>query len=565
MAAPKITRHFATVRYGRWGDRQVHYRRAGSGPVVVLFHQSPLSSRDVIPAMERWSRNFTCIAPDTPGYGLSDPLGVERAEMKDVAEAAVEFFDALGIDKAAVYGFHTGAMIAASVALHFPERVTCGVSNGYVILTEPERADILAHYLPTFAPAWDGSHLTWLWSRMREQTIFFPWYRKGVADRLAFDVPSPEALQAGLLDLLRAGDPYRVGYRAAFTMPSAEALTQMKVPVLITASGADVLAGHLPRIRRKSPSVTVEGGGSYDETLELCAAFLRKHPGGKPPGVAPEAGLAGRASNAFVEVPGGQLRLRRNAEGRGRPVVVLHEAAGSSDTVRRLAESFIGHRPVIAIDLPGHGESDNVLPKGKVTVQAYAKVVAKALRALGVAEFDCVGTEGGAVLGVELALAEPKRMKKLVLALLPYFPKERQAELRAHSTPEITPNWYGGHLLHAWHLVRDQALFSPWYDRTRRAIVWKDPQIDPATVHQRVVELFKAPQMWRAAYQAQLAYPLKSKLRQLTVPALLGASPSAVNREHTLAVARDFPSLPCLTLDDDPGKWGAQLLGFLGD
>ena len=63
MSTDQITRHFATIESGRWGARQVHYRRVGSGPVVICFHQSPLSSRDMLATMERWKSHFTCIAP----------------------------------------------------------------------------------------------------------------------------------------------------------------------------------------------------------------------------------------------------------------------------------------------------------------------------------------------------------------------------------------------------------------------------------------------------------------------------------------------------------------------
>ena len=138
-----ITRHFASITKGRWGPRQVHYRRIGSGPVVLCLHQSPLSSRDMLATMERWKTHFTCIAPDTPGFGLSDPLGVNRAEASDFAEAVVEFMDALGIERAAVYGFHTGAMITGALAAAYPDRIVCAAANGYVIMTETDRQDFI--------------------------------------------------------------------------------------------------------------------------------------------------------------------------------------------------------------------------------------------------------------------------------------------------------------------------------------------------------------------------------------------------------------------------------------
>jgi hypothetical protein len=36
--------------------------------------------------------------------------------MRDFADAAIDTMDAIGIERAAVYGFHTGAMISAAIA-----------------------------------------------------------------------------------------------------------------------------------------------------------------------------------------------------------------------------------------------------------------------------------------------------------------------------------------------------------------------------------------------------------------------------------------------------------------
>ncbi len=562
MAEKKITRHFATIQDGRWGARQVHYRHVGTGPIVLCLHQSPLSSRDMLATMERWKKHFTCIAPDTPGFGLSTPLGVERAEADDFAEALIEFMDALGLERAAVYGFHTGAMITGALAAGFPDRVTCGAANGYVILREAERADLVANYLPPFAPSWDGSHLTWLWARMREQTIFFPWYAKTQAERLEFNVPPPAALHAAALDLLRAGDHYRVGYRAAFTMRSDLALQRMQVPMLVTAAQSDVLAGHLPRVRRAAPSVRVERGGDVEQTLDLCADFIRRHSKAKAPKLPRTAPLRGRLWSEFIDVPGGQLRVRRNDDAPGRPVLVQHDAASSADTIAALAEGFIGRRPVVAIDLPGHGESDRLLGEGRITVEDYADAVLPALKALGIDEFDFIGTWGGGLVGLELALKVPQRLKRLVLADLLYFDDALRAELRANYTPDIQPNWYGGHLLEAWHLLRDQGLFWPWYERTTRGIIRKPLYIDPAMVHQRLIDLFRSEGMWRKAYQAHFAYPLKSRLRKCTVPMRFVAPAWDPQLEVTRQAARDFPHAAFMQMPDDMRRWGEALMPF---
>ena len=219
-----ITRHFVSIGGGVFGARQVHYRRAGNGPAVLLLHQSPMSSRDLLPVIERWQSEFTLIAPDTPGYGLSDPFGREPVTMEEIADGVIELLDALGIDRVAVYGFHTGAMIVGALASRHPQRLSCAVANGYVVMDEAARADFLAHYLPRFEPRWDGGHLSWLWARLREQTIFFPWYRASQATRMRYDVPKTVTLRDNANEFLRAGDHYRVAYHAAFAFESVGAL-----------------------------------------------------------------------------------------------------------------------------------------------------------------------------------------------------------------------------------------------------------------------------------------------------------------------------------------------------
>ena len=75
MDIPVIKRGFAYV-----GERRVHFRAAGGGPPVVLLHQSPRSSAELVPLMQVLARHFRVIAPDTPGYGQSDPVAPSSSE-----------------------------------------------------------------------------------------------------------------------------------------------------------------------------------------------------------------------------------------------------------------------------------------------------------------------------------------------------------------------------------------------------------------------------------------------------------------------------------------------------
>lgn len=566
MSTTTITRHFASITTGRWGARQVHYRRAGSGPVVILFHQSPLSSVDMIATMRRWADHFTCIAPDSPGFGLSDAMGVKHAEMRDFADAALEFMDALGIDRAAVYGFHTGAMISGAIAAAYPARIVCAAGNGYVMMAEGEKLDIVENYLPAFVPAWDGSHLTWLWARMREQTIFFPWYAKSLAARLRGNVPPAATLHAGLLDFMRSGDHYRVGYRAAFLMRSDLALRDMRVPMLVTAYDTDVLATHLPRIRHASDSVTVQAGGTVEQTLDLCRDYIKRHKPPKGPKISPPAALRGRLHQDYVTLESGQLRLRRNDEGQGRTALILHDALGSTDTVVTIAAGFIGRRPVVALELPGHGESDDLLKSGKPSIVAYAKIIDAALEELALSDVDVIGLGAGAVIGLELALLNRARVHALAMVGVAHIDADRLPELLEKIAPPIEPDWFGGHLLQAWYVVRDHALFWPWYERTSGGVVLQEPQVEPARLQQRVLELFRSRGNWGRTLHAQFAYPLHAKLTRAcgraALPIVFAASDLDPQRDQTWRVAASVPQAARQQLPDAESRWATTLLAY---
>ena len=100
----KITKHFVTV-----GKRRVHYLRAGSGPALAMLHASPCSAKVMRPLLPVFGERFTCLAFDTPGFGLSDKLAMPKPSIEDFADALAETLAALGVEHVAAYGRHTGA------------------------------------------------------------------------------------------------------------------------------------------------------------------------------------------------------------------------------------------------------------------------------------------------------------------------------------------------------------------------------------------------------------------------------------------------------------------------
>lgn len=526
-----LKRAFVAVR-GRFGLRQVHYRSGGQGPVVVLLHQSPQSSREMETLIHHWGRDFRLIAPDAPGYGFSTPLcrdgtPLTSASIDDFAAATVEFLDALGIRRCGIYGFHTGASIAVALAGNFPERVAAVSANGLAILDEDELAFILGNYLPPLEPRWDGGHLAWLWARLREQTIFFPWHDRRAGSRLAFDVPPPAQLQRGVEEFLAAGDHYRVAYAAAFDGGVTQRLPRIPIPLLVTATARDPLAGHLGRIdpalsTAAASTLRVEPSTDAEDALRRCRAhLLRFSADAAAPAADPSSeadGGNGEPASTYHGAAGRQIRTLQwaTATESRHAVILIHAPAGSAAALERLARTIAGHAAVHAPDLPGHGASDSLSTEEQHTnaLDASVAMLAAALSPLTQslarrgATTTIVGVGSSAPLAVELSrILLPAR--PVLLLDVPAWSAADIEEWRRHGLPSLAPVWAGGHLLEAWHLIRDGRLFSPWFERRHTAIRPGEPQLDNLDIHRDVRDLLRANGHWQPLLEQILGYWLE--------------------------------------------------------
>ena len=93
-AVPGVPRHYVTI-----GARQLHYRRAGSGPPLIALHRLPRSSKDLLPFMQTAMDRVTVIAPDMAGYGNSFSLEPEPQSLTPFVEDLEAFLDALGLSQ----------------------------------------------------------------------------------------------------------------------------------------------------------------------------------------------------------------------------------------------------------------------------------------------------------------------------------------------------------------------------------------------------------------------------------------------------------------------------------
>jgi pimeloyl-ACP methyl ester carboxylesterase len=123
--APNLPDGFAgtfTSRYIEAGGLRQHVVTGGDGPPLLLLHGWPqtwYAWRLVMPAL---ARDFTIIAPDQRGCGLSG--GPEDGyDTGTLADDSAALMDALGHQRFAVVGHDTGMWIGYALAADHPGRV----------------------------------------------------------------------------------------------------------------------------------------------------------------------------------------------------------------------------------------------------------------------------------------------------------------------------------------------------------------------------------------------------------------------------------------------------------
>lgn len=239
--------------------------REGSGPPVVLLHQTPRSGdeyRDVIPLLA--AGGYTAIALDTPGFGASAPLPGPPS-IEGWARAVREALDALGLERTVVVGHHTGGVIAFALAAGDPGRVSA------LVLSSTPLTDAEYRSAPPDESGVDkGEDAAAL---RRSRAPFYPPDRPDLLDRYVAD-----ALRAGPLAL--AGHGVVGGYEMD---GKPERLT---MPVLLIGATEDTFAyPQLPRMRRALPhaeAVEIAGGrvplpdGRPEEFASAVLTFLAR-------------------------------------------------------------------------------------------------------------------------------------------------------------------------------------------------------------------------------------------------------------------------------------------------
>ena len=228
-----INREYAQTSAGR-----IHYYEQGSGLPLLMLHETPRSGWSYAPLMGRLSDRYRCIAPDTLGFGMSDPIP-EVASMESLARSMFELMDRLGVERADVMGFHTGNKIAAAMAALDPARVRktvlIGMTHSLVVGRKARNAAIMtvvSRHMGRYPDSEDGSHRLRTWSA-DFAAMAATWFNPALMTGSSISDEALRGQEARMIEMIQCRRSIRTIYQMNFDFDFAATLRQVRAPSLV--------------------------------------------------------------------------------------------------------------------------------------------------------------------------------------------------------------------------------------------------------------------------------------------------------------------------------------------
>jgi 3-oxoadipate enol-lactonase/4-carboxymuconolactone decarboxylase len=237
------------------------------------------------------------------------------------------------------------------------------------------------------------------------------------------------------------------------------------------------------------------------------------------------------------------------------PAIILSNSLGTDHMMWQAQAQALAHAfRVVRYDQRGHGASD--APAGPYTIERLGRDVLGLADHLGLEKFSFCGISMGGLTGQWLALHEPDRLDRLVLAATAAHIPPREAWEQRIAT--VSEKGLAG--------IADAVVERFFTEAFRRAA--------PARVHEvRRVLLATLPEGYIGCCEAVRDADFRQEIAKITVPTLVisGAADPATPPESGAVIAEAVPGARMVVLDgahiinlEQPDAFNREILGFLG-
>ena len=203
--------------------------------------------------------------------------------------------------------------------------------------------------------------------------------------------------------------------------------------------------------------------------------------------------------------------------GQGPPLIFVHGLSGCWQNWLEQLPHFARDHRVIAVDLPGFGQSE--MPAEEISISGYADAIDELMTELGIDSAQIVGNSMGGFIGAELAIRCPARVERLVLVAaaglsIESIRTERTKGLR-HRAENVV--FFGlGHIASRSHQV---ALRRRLRHALLMLVAAHPAQLPGPLAAQQVLGSGKPG--FSDALEAMCRYPLRDRLEKISCPTLI--------------------------------------------
>ncbi len=257
--------------------------------------------------------------------------------------------------------------------------------------------------------------------------------------------------------------------------------------------------------------------------------------------------------------------------GSGPPILFVHGLSGSwQNWLEQLLPFSRDHR-VVAVDLPGFGESE--MPRDKISISGYGVFVDRFMEQIGMEAGAIVGNSMGGFVGAECAIKFPHRVERLVLVSAAGISIERmrfEPALKAMYLGESVAQWATARIVGR---SREMAARP----RGRRAIMWFVTPHAERLSPELVIEQAKGAGKpgFLPALDALSDYPIRDRLDDVKCPTLVvwGKKDLLVPVKDAYVFDKLIPDSRLIVYDDVghvamlevPERFNADVRAFLSE
>lgn len=203
--------------------------------------------------------------------------------------------------------------------------------------------------------------------------------------------------------------------------------------------------------------------------------------------------------------------------GSGPPVLLVHGLAGCWQNWLENISSLASEYRVIAVDLPGFGESE--MPARPISISGYARTLEALCDALGLDSVRVVGNSMGGFVGAELTIRSPARVEALCLVAAAGLSVEHARADRSRGVRHRIENLLFFYV--AWLATKFPSLaLRPRVRRWMLGLVVAHPEELPGPLIAEQVRGFAKPG-FDPALEALTRYPIRDRLGEIACPTLI--------------------------------------------